>query len=450
MGDDIAIPFLELFTSESIIARYKLPFSSGVGDIGATANSNNSTTREDILLDARVGYLLYLPATVTQLRVITGESNVSSVSRRHLLQALRWRLDFVRARSRQEEQEEEFSKADQSYNHDDGLGQKLPAGISPRIGLGLSKPFVCTHCWRVFPTLHSVRMHSRDTHPKDGYNPYQEDPMWKDPLPVLYNDEYMAVVVKPQQMPVQGDFATLRRSNLLLSLISPSNATTAASQNRNHDVIKDRLSKPRPVHRLDAGTGGLLVVAKTRQADSKLSIMFAERICDKRYRAVVWGKLTLKQANNTPHDPFSDNYQDTVTGFCDLEISGKPARTRYKIVSHISLPRNIPFGTASTDFMTIVDLWPETGRRHQLRRHLQALGHPIVGDTRYGGTPTNYSAVSSHIDCLDPFRQRTCLWAMEIRLPHPIHTQTEVHCCMDEPEWLDYIVKYGQSLQPAH
>jgi RNA pseudouridylate synthase len=113
---------------------------------------------------------------------------------------------------------------------------------------------------------------------------------------------------------------------------------------------------PKELHRLDAATGGLLVCAKTQRAQQALSRAFARREVKKRYRALVAGELR-------------------GCGRVTILLEGKACWTEYRCVAvHAS---------AICGAATEVDLWPHTGRRHQLRLHMALLGHTILGDALY-------------------------------------------------------------------
>lgn len=131
----------------------------------------------------------------------------------------------------------------------------------------------------------------------------------------------------------------------------------------------------RVVHRLDQATSGLMVLARGAALQRSLSQAFAERQVDKRYEAVVhgllppassadgWGEIDLPIIIDWPNRPRSK---------VDHAM-GKPSRTRWRVLSHDQMHQR-----------TRLALEPVTGRTHQLRVHLQAMGHPIVGDALYG------------------------------------------------------------------
>jgi len=128
---------------------------------------------------------------------------------------------------------------------------------------------------------------------------------------------------------------------------------------------------PAPAHRLDRGTSGLIAFGRTPDAVRDLGRQFETRRVAKRYRAVVWGEVAAD------------------AGVVDLALgplpgSGRPARQRVGGTS--ARPARTRFTVVGRGRgFTLLDLFPETGRRHQLRVHLAALGHPVVGDDLYAG-----------------------------------------------------------------
>lgn len=163
------------------------------------------------------------------------------------------------------------------------------------------------------------------------------------------------------------------------------------------DCASARVSSQFPdaliVHRLDMATSGLLVFARGVDAQRRMSIAFASREVHKRYVAVVHGRMVDAQGEISL--PLIADWPNRPRQKVDLDI-GKPSLTRYTILAH-----DVPKDT------TRVELEPFTGRSHQLRVHLQALGHAIVGDALYA--PDHSGAA-----------ERLMLHAYELSLPHPI------------------------------
>lgn len=167
------------------------------------------------------------------------------------------------------------------------------------------------------------------------------------------------------------------------------------------------------VHRLDMGTSGLIVMARSTEAQRRLSMAFAARQVHKRYVAVVaghlpapvssealdgWGCIDLPLLLDWPNRPLSKVDH----------AHGKPSTTRWRVQAHVTLP-------ATDTPCTRVELEPVTGRSHQLRVHLLALGHPIVGDALYAPPA---------VQALAP---RLLLHAEQLELAHP-----------DTGEWLRF------------
>jgi 23S rRNA pseudouridine1911/1915/1917 synthase len=206
-------------------------------------------------------------------------------------------------------------------------------------------------------------------------------------LEVLFEDEHLAVINKPAGYPVSGNrFKTIENA-------LPVNLTVSQEE--------DRLISPRPVHRLDSQTSGLLIAAKTHRAQINLGNLFEEKRVQKRYRAIIIGKLER-------------------AGKIKTQLEGKVAVTRFQPVSHTPSLHN--------QWLTRVDLFPETGRTHQLRIHTSEIGHPILGDSLYGK---------------EGFILRgrgLFLCAVELKFPHPISDES-LHLEIDDPGKFEKIVR---------
>ncbi|MFQ5985628.1 MAG: RluA family pseudouridine synthase, partial [Alphaproteobacteria bacterium] len=180
------------------------------------------------------------------------------------------------------------------------------------------------------------------------------------PLNVVYEDAHLIVVDKPPGMVVHP--APGHPHGTLV------NALLAHCGDRLSGVGSGR--RPGIVHRLDKGTSGLLVAAKTDAAHHGLAGQFPARALSRGYKAVVWGvpsPLGGTIAGNIGRHP-RDRKKMAV-----LAKGGKPALTRYRVVRAFG-------GVAS-----LVECRLQTGRTHQVRVHLAARGHPVVGDPLYGG-----------------------------------------------------------------
>ena len=156
------------------------------------------------------------------------------------------------------------------------------------------------------------------------------------------------------------------------------------------------------VHRLDMATSGLVVMARGLDAQRQLSRAFETRQVHKRYTAVVAGALNNAQPDNgwnTIDLPLTIDWPNRPRSIVSAEL-GKPSVTRWRVAD------------PSDDDSTRLELEPVTGRTHQLRVHLQAIGHPILGDMLYA-TPEQQTRAP-----------RLLLHAHQLSLPHPLSNET--------------------------
>jgi 23S rRNA pseudouridine1911/1915/1917 synthase len=159
------------------------------------------------------------------------------------------------------------------------------------------------------------------------------------------------------------------------------------------------------VHRLDVGTSGLMVVAKSEHAYSSLKRQFRERTVAKRYRTVVQG--LLDPLRGTVDAPI-DRHPGAPFKFA-VVAGGKPSITHYETLEALRAA-------------SLVDVDLETGRTHQIRVHMAALRHPVVGDVQYGADPT----LAARLDL-----RRQWLHAAHLELEHP---DTGDRIVLDSPD----------------
>ncbi|WP_146192248.1 RluA family pseudouridine synthase [Marinilabilia rubra] len=198
-------------------------------------------------------------------------------------------------------------------------------------------------------------------------------------LDVVYEDEHLAVVNKPSGVVVSGNqFRTLEN---------------ALPEHLQISSLADALSFPKPIHRLDAPTSGLIIIAKTSSARVYLSRQMEKKKIQKSYHAVVMGE--------TP-----DNWES------DLALEGKPAKTLFS--KRYSVP------SLRSQALTLTKAIPVTGRTHQIRKHLAADGFPILGDKIYGN--------EGHI----LMGKGLFLCATEVKFLHP-ETHQIMHLNIDTP-----------------
>lgn len=151
--------------------------------------------------------------------------------------------------------------------------------------------------------------------------------------------------------------------------------------------------RPGIVHRLDAGTSGVLAVARSERARVALIEQLASRTAGRRYQALVWGAVADEAG--AVDAPIGRSRRDPTR--MAVSADGRQARTRFRVRQRYSVPRPL----------TLLDCELETGRTHQIRVHLAAIGHPVVGDRRYGGARAGLDA------------SRPMLHAEVLELDHP-------------------------------
>ena len=293
------------------------------------------------------------------------------------------------------------------------------AGSSIEVPVGAllrSRSVVCFECGKFFKNQLGAASHFKDIHLKTA-------PSSTPAIEVKYDDEYLAIVVKPQGMETLGSANSLAKSDALGAALKPPSGN-----------LLDALHKGRPVHRLDRPTGGLVVIGKTHSSIQRLCAMFREHRVKKRYRAICAGDMTSLEATGigcsrpgaSPLSAYitkkSEEGDYPIEGRINEPISGAPSVTHFRVVS---VTPSIRWGSVTT-----VELWPESGRKHQLRRHLSERGHPILGDARYGGI---IFKSQRHPD------EMLCLWSLEVDMPHPFSSTLpnglveRVHVSLDEP-----------------
>lgn len=197
---------------------------------------------------------------------------------------------------------------------------------------------------------------------------------------VIYEDEEVLALNKPSGLAVQGGTKTSKHVDRLLS------------------AWGEGLERPRLVHRLDRDTSGVLVLGKSPQAAAKLAGAFAKRKAQKIYWAIVAG------------------FPKPGDGVLDLPLAKRGVGDREMMVP--ADPKDERAETAETEFVTIaragpraawMALWPHTGRTHQLRAHMLAMGHPILGDPKYNS--------EASVDLSEGLKLQ--LHARRLVLPHP-------------------------------
>jgi 23S rRNA pseudouridine1911/1915/1917 synthase len=208
-------------------------------------------------------------------------------------------------------------------------------------------------------------------------------------IPILYQDHDIIVVDKPAGMVVHP--AAGHASGTLVNALL-------------HHV--DDLSgiggekRPGIVHRLDRGTSGLMVVAKHDQAHAELSRQFHDREVEKEYFALVWGEVMAGRRIDAPIGRDPSNRK---------KMSARARRTREAVTRILRAEHLNPA-------LTLIQVAIHTGRTHQIRVHLSAIGHPVVGDAVYGGVRRRVAGDIRAVARLE----RPFLHAAKLAFTHPV------------------------------
>ena len=216
---------------------------------------------------------------------------------------------------------------------------------------------------------------------------------------LLYEDEAIVVLSKPAPLPMHpgGRFKRNTLDYFLTQIYVPHH--------------------PRPAHRLDANTSGLVVCSRTRRIAGRLQPQFTEGKVEKTYLARVHGRpaekfFTCEAAIGDESGPGGNRSINPV--------NGRAARTQFKIITY-----------RESDDTTVLEAKPLTGRTHQIRLHLQHLGHPVVGDLLYGRSPAKEGGPGTLPVDAPPL----CLHSWKLSFAHPL-TGAHVDFEDEKPNWV--------------
>lgn len=233
------------------------------------------------------------------------------------------------------------------------------------------------------------------------------------PVSVLYRDDDLVAVHKPAGLLVHRTALDARESTFLLQTL--------------RDQIGAAVS---PVHRLDKGTSGVVVFALHPEAARRLSAAFRSAAVRKTYLAIVRGWAPARRAVDHPLRDLGDRLDRRRA------IESRAAFTTLRCLARVELAAAV--GRYATARYSLVACRPRTGRRHQVRRHLKHLRHPVIGDANYGdGAHNRYFRDALGIG-------RLLLAASAIRFTHPFSgAPLAIHAPLDGsfaaalawPEW---------------
>lgn len=211
-----------------------------------------------------------------------------------------------------------------------------------------------------------------------------------EPVEILYLDDWLVAVNKPEGMLVHRTGIDRHETRFALQ------------------SVRDRIGRRVfPVHRLDKPTSGVLLFALAPEGARRLTEHFTERRVEKRYLAIVRGHPpggVIDHPLLEEADPYTDSLADPDKG-------PQTAVTEYRTLARSELP--IPVGRYPSARHALVECFPRTGRKHQIRRHMKHIFHPVIGDTSYGDGRHN-RLFRDRFQC-----RRLLLAAVELAFPHP-------------------------------
>lgn len=224
----------------------------------------------------------------------------------------------------------------------------------------------------------------------------------KSPLNILYQDPYLIAVNKPSGMLVHRSWLDKAETQFVMQTL--------------RDQIGQHVF---PLHRLDRPTSGVLIFGLSSEIARQMMPKFAGREIHKTYHAVVRGWI---QQGEILDYPLKEELDKVADKYATIEPVLKEAITEYQPLAYAELP--IPLGRYASCRYTLVEMKPQTGRKHQLRRHMHHLSHHIIGDVNHGDGRHN-RLFRQHFNC-----HQLLLHASKIEFEHPI---TQDPLCIQAP-----------------
>lgn len=242
------------------------------------------------------------------------------------------------------------------------------------------------------------------------------------PLNIVYEDESLLVINKPVGMVVHPGSGNPRGTLV--------NAVAYYLKQQDPGLDESTLSRFGLVHRIDKDTSGLLVMAKTQKAMSDLAKQFFDHTVHRRYVALVWGDFEKEEGTVVAHVGRHQRYRKFFAAYPDGEY-GKDAVTHYKVIERFN-------------YVTLIECRLETGRTHQIRVHMQLIGHPLFSDDTYGGDKivkgTVFSRYKQFVENCFELCPRQALHAKELGFIHPV-TRKQMTFESDLPEDMSAVIE---------
>jgi 23S rRNA pseudouridine1911/1915/1917 synthase len=221
------------------------------------------------------------------------------------------------------------------------------------------------------------------------------------PLNIFYEDDDIIIINKPAGLVVHPG-----SGNYNGTLI---NGVAYYLQQKNKDITEETLPRFGLVHRIDKNTSGLMVLAKTEKAVSSLAKQFFDHTVKRHYIALVWGDVEQDEGTIVAHVGRHQRFRKLFDAYPEGDY-GKDAITHFKVLER--------FG-----YVTLVQCSLETGRTHQIRVHMQHIGHPLFNDDTYGGDRivkgTVFTKYKQFVDNCFELCPRHALHAKTLGFIHP-------------------------------
>ncbi|WP_457596076.1 tRNA pseudouridine(65) synthase TruC [Hydrogenimonas sp.] len=211
-------------------------------------------------------------------------------------------------------------------------------------------------------------------------------------LDILYQDDWLVAINKPGGLLVHRSMIDKSETRFAMQMV--------------RDMLGRRVY---PIHRLDKPTSGVLLFVLDADTARRIGTLFHDKAVEKRYIAVVRGYIDEEGVIDYP---LKEAFDKTTDAKARRDKPPQAAVTRFTRLATVELP--IPVSRYPAARYSLVRLQPQTGRRHQLRRHMKHIFHPIVGDTKYGRTEHN-NLFRRHFGI-----HRLLLHAESLELPHPV------------------------------
>ncbi len=233
-----------------------------------------------------------------------------------------------------------------------------------------------------------------------------------DHLEIIFQDDHLVAINKPSGLLVHRSRIDRHETRFALQM------------------LRDQIGQwVFPVHRLDKAASGVLIFALTPQVARELSALFSTDRVDKTYMAVVRGHTDTRGVIDHPLKEKLDKMTDTMT---DPSKAPQPAITNYRRLATVELPLRVD--RYPTSRYSLVEVTPRTGRKHQIRRHMKHISHPIIGDTTHGKGKHN-RLFRERFGC-----DRLLLAATQLSLLHPV-TQKKLRLTAPLPESMAWVIR---------